>query len=280
MKQRVISSAVALVLLFIVLVFFNTYVFNVVVAAIIAMAIFELLHAEGCVKDWFLTAAACLYGGALPLIPQQWVLRVFPLLTLAYVAALFLVLLARHNDISALQIGFTFFISIVIPFSMATSVYMRDIYGAQEGLFYILVALSAAWISDTGGFFVGRAFGKHPLAPVISPKKTVEGSIGGILSCMVFMPLLGLIYQWGAQQFFGIVCSISYIPLILAAPLLSVCGMLGDLSASVIKRQSNIKDYGNIMPGHGGVVDRFDSVFFTAPTVFVLSRLVSLITVR
>lgn len=268
MKQRVISSCVALVILFVVLAFFDTLVFNAAIALIVAVALFELLHAEGCLKDRFLTAVCCLYGASVPFIHFGSALRVFPVVTFCYIAVLFSVLLRRHRDISALQIGFVFFVSILIPLSLTVSVYMRDQFGTPTALFYILMALGAGWLSDTGAFFVGRAFGRHKLAPVISPKKTVEGAIGGVVSATVFCLCMAALYQWAAGRFFGVVCEISYPLLAAVLPVLSVLGMLGDLSASVIKRQTHIKDYGNIMPGHGGVVDRFDSVFFTAPTLF------------
>lgn len=272
MKQRLISAGVGLILLEVVLYFFDTLVLNTAVALIVILGLYEVLHAAGCMKDKFLVVAACLYGGLIPFIPHHSAARIFPLVTFVYIAVLFLIMLARHNEISALQIGFTFFISTIIPFSLTVSIYMRDRMGEAAALYYILIALAGAWMSDTGAYFVGRAFGRHKLAPQISPKKTVEGAISGVVICTISLLLISAAFQWAAPGYFAQEVWINYPLLAVLAPVISVSGMLGDLSASVIKRQNHIKDFGNIMPGHGGVVDRFDSVFFTAPTVFMLTQ--------
>ena len=271
-----ISAIVALVILGAALALFNTYAFNIVVAAIVLLATFEFLHAEGCEKDHALTGAACLYAALIPLIPLRWVGSLFLPLSFLYIVALFLILLRHHERISALQVSFSFFISLLIPLSLTVSLYLRDRLGPATALFYILMALSIAWFSDTSAYFVGRACGKHKLSPLISPKKTVEGAVGGIVGGTACTLLMALCYQWAAGTFFGLTCEIRYGILALLLPLLSVAGILGDLSASVIKRQTGMKDYGNIMPGHGGVVDRFDSVFFTAPCLFFIVRYITL----
>lgn len=124
--------------------------------------------------------------------------------------------------------------------------------------------LVTAWSTDIAALFTGMMFGKHKLAPVISPKKTVEGAIGGfIISVLVS---LGLIYCY---QYFGgfrhAVVEINYIHAFIACVCCSVISVFGDLSFSIIKRHCNIKDFGKIMPGHGGVLDRFDSIIFVSP---------------
>ena len=121
-----------------------------------------------------------------------------------------------------------------------------------------------AWISDTGAYFAGTFFGKHKLCPEISPKKTVEGFFGGIVTDIVIMTVFSLIYSLVT----GV--HVHYWWLIFTAAVCSVISVLGDLSASILKRQQGLKDYGNIMPGHGGVMDRFDSVLFTVPAFYAL----------
>jgi phosphatidate cytidylyltransferase len=130
------------------------------------------------------------------------------------------------------------------------------------GMMYVILALCAAWISDTGAYFTGTFFGSRKLCPEISPKKTVEGFIGGIAADIVVMLLASLI--------FGLIAGVhvNFLWLMFTAAVCSVSGVLGDLSASLIKRQRGIKDFGNIMPGHGGVMDRFDSALFTIPVFF------------
>jgi len=124
-----------------------------------------------------------------------------------------------------------------------------------------------AFASDTGAYFVGINFGKHKMTPVLSPKKSIEGAIGGIASAAVvsavFVYLYNLLYN----------TNINIIIITIIGAVGSVFAQMGDLAASSIKRYVNIKDYGSIMPGHGGVMDRFDSVIFTAPAIYILINL-------
>ena len=181
-----------------------------------------------------------------------------------YVLALFSLLLATHNKLHIDQVAMGFMFSLLVPFSLTIFVYLRDRDGAVLGAFYALVILGSAWLSDTGAYFAGRTFGKHKLAPYISPKKTVEGFFGGIVTDIVIMTVFSLIYSLVT----GV--HVHYWWLIFTAAVCSVISVLGDLSASILKRQQGLKDYGNIMPGHGGVMDRFDSVLFTVPAFYAL----------
>ena len=128
-------------------------------------------------------------------------------------------------------------------------------------MFLLVLALLAAWGSDSGAYFVGVLCGKHKLCPEISPKKTVEGFVGGVVSCIVILELIALVYSFwivpGTQ--------VHWLLLAVLAAFSSVISVAGDLTFSLIKRHYGIKDYGNIMPGHGGALDRFDSVIFVAP---------------
>ena len=145
-----------------------------------------------------------------------------------------------------------------------------ETYG-YDAMFFILLILCFAWGGDTCAYFAGRAFGKHKLCPVVSPKKTVEGAIGGVLGTMVFGVLVTVIYSIAAdrmEEFTRSNIGVSmYVIIALLACVAAVLGIYGDLFASVVKRQCGIKDYGTIFPGHGGILDRFDSVMFIAPFV-------------
>ena len=136
----------------------------------------------------------------------------------------------------------------------------------ENGLAYVLLPMVISWMSDTGAYFTGSLFGKHKMAPVISPKKTWEGFFGGWAISVGCTALFGVLYQWIGQVQLEISPWQMAVLAVLLAPL-SVCG---DLLASKIKRQYNIKDYGNIMPGHGGVMDRFDSVILIAPILYMV----------
>lgn len=129
----------------------------------------------------------------------------------------------------------------------------------EDGEFIVWLIFLCSWGCDTCAYCAGRLFGKHKMAPILSPKKTVEGAVGGVIGA----GLLGLIYGLLTQ---GPV--IEYIIICLVGALIS---MVGDLAASAIKRNMEIKDYGHLIPGHGGILDRFDSVIFTAPIIYTLA---------
>lgn len=120
----------------------------------------------------------------------------------------------------------------------------------------VLMATVPVWGGDTAAYFAGKAFGRHPLAPAISPKKTVEGSVANLAACALIAIPLG---DWiGYPWWLGLICGV----------IAGVFGQLGDLFESYIKRKADIKDSGTLLPGHGGVLDRLDSILFTAPLVF------------
>lgn len=270
MKVRIISSAVGLVLLAVVLSFFNTIVLNVVLAIIAVIAVWELLHATGVTHNLFLTILGMVVAALIPFIPYHQVSKYLTLYALPYIGVLFVILLLTHRTTRIEHIAMTAVFSMAVPFAFSTAVYLRDIHGWLGGIFYILIALGGGWLSDSGAYFTGTLLGKHKLAPEISPKKTVEGAIGGVLTCALGYLLIAYLFEKGAHVY-GISLEVNYLSILILAPVASISGIIGDLSASIIKREYGIKDFGHIMPGHGGVMDRFDSVLFVLPLVYLLS---------
>ncbi len=132
--------------------------------------------------------------------------------------------------------------------------------GTKDSLYYLFILLAVSCVCDMGAYFIGVKWGKHKLSPVVSPKKTVEGALGGIICAVVAVIILMAVFSKTNRVW----------PTILFTVPLCILGMLGDLFASVIKRKSGIKDYGNLIPGHGGVLDRFDSTLFIAPFLYML----------
>ena len=141
--------------------------------------------------------------------------------------------------------------------------------GQALGMFHVWLVFISAWGCDTGAYFVGRTMGRHKLAPVLSPKKTVEGSIGGTVVATALGGLYGFILYNLDLLSFGYILIFA-----LVAFVCSIAGQIGDLTASAIKRSRGLEDYSNIMPGHGGILDRFDSIIFTAPLAFVILTLI------
>jgi phosphatidate cytidylyltransferase len=130
----------------------------------------------------------------------------------------------------------------------------------QSGAAWVYVVLAITWMQDTMAYFVGRTWGRHKMTPYLSPKKSWEGAVGGliasILTAMLAVPMLGLPIGYAAAALLGVVGGLA--------------GLGGDLAVSLIKRQINIKDIGTLIPGHGGILDRLDSMLFTAPVLYYM----------
>ena len=276
MKTRIITAAVGLGVLAVVLAFFDTFLFDLVLSAVCLIAIHEVFSAMGFgKKQWYLYAAAVPFTMLL-MLSSSGAARA-ALLAVGFLTVLFYnVVLITHDktlDFGKLS-GFIYF-SGVILFCFYSLIHLKrclpmNMYG-YDAIYFILLILCFAWGGDTCAYFAGRAFGKHKLCPVVSPKKTVEGAIGGVLGTMVFGVVATVIYSIAANRmeaFTRTNIGVSmYLIIALLACVAAVLGIYGDLFASVVKRQCGIKDYGTIFPGHGGILDRFDSVMFIAPFV-------------
>jgi CDP-diglyceride synthetase len=134
----------------------------------------------------------------------------------------------------------------------------------EDGIYLVWMIFISSWISDTFAYLTGVMIGKHKLAPVLSPKKSIEGSVGGIVGAALFGALFGAYMDstLGQEQYIVILTVVGGVG--------SIISQVGDLAASAIKRNYEIKDYGKLIPGHGGIMDRFDSVIFTAPITYFL----------
>jgi phosphatidate cytidylyltransferase len=167
---------------------------------------------------------------------------------------------ARHKSIDITDCAITIFGYVYVALALSTIYLLR-----QWGVYEVWLIFIAAWGCDTGAYAAGMTMGKHKLAPVLSPNKTIEGAIGGTALATLLGAAYGLIlYHIGImeQNFVLGYAAITFI--------CSIFAQIGDLSASAIKRQKDVKDYGNIIPGHGGVLDRFDSIIFAAPVAFAI----------
>lgn len=168
----------------------------------------------------------------------------------------------KGGEIKFAQIMAGLFGSIAIGYSF--SAFLR-LEAGGVGRAYLLLPFILSFACDTFAFFTGLTLGKHKLAPKVSPKKTVEGSVGGLLGNV----LCGLLFVWVMDRFFG-GSAIGYGLMALMALVCGIVAQIGDLSFSLIKREFGIKDYGHLFLAHGGVLDRFDSVLFVAPVVEII----------
>ncbi|MFA9381145.1 MAG: phosphatidate cytidylyltransferase [Acetanaerobacterium sp.] len=276
MKQRITTAVIALTILFIVTRFFETPVLNIVIGLLSALAIFELLNNTGYITDKFILSVCVVFSFFFPMLHFEWLNA-----HIIFVGTVFLVLLGfsyviGHEKLTLPNICTAFLVSLVVPVVFSVSIVIRDNF-FPDGLFYYMLVLGGGWLADSGAYFVGVFFGRHKLAPKISPQKTIEGAVGGIVTTVIGYLLVGLVYYLYCRSI-GDTIEISYLVLAISAPVCAVAGIMGDLFASVIKRQTGIKDYGNIFPGHGGVMDRFDSVLFVSPILYVIISLFPIIT--
>ena len=276
MKTRIITAVVGIVVLIGVLFTFDTLIFNLVITAITLIALHEIYAALGFEKQgWPLFGVLVPYTFLIMLSSYELCRRL--VMPASFLVVLFyaIYLVVRNGTISYQKAsGLAMFSGIVI-FCFYSFIRLKELLPVEEygydAVFFILLILCFAWGGDTCAYFAGRAFGKHKLCPVVSPKKTVEGAIGGVLGTMVFGVVATLVYSVAAdrmEEFTRTNIGVSlYVVIALLGCVAAVLGIYGDLFASVVKRQCGIKDYGTIFPGHGGVLDRFDSVMFIAPFV-------------
>lgn len=277
MKQRVISSLVGLVVLYFVVAFFDTIVLNIVISIISCLAVHELFEALRIRKHYILLTISMGMTIFLSFKNFPFAIKFAPLVMIIAILMFLIAAIKYHNDLKFEQMAMAMFFAFFPSLSFASAIYLRDNYGKAVGIYLVFLALGSAWFSDTGAYFSGMFFGKRKLAPVISPKKTVEGAIGGVITAVVLNLLLAKFIIFALKSN-GMTLSVNYLFVGILSPFISVIGILGDLMSSVIKRQNDVKDFGKIMPGHGGIMDRFDSVSFTLPVVFLLSEMIIIAT--
>ena len=288
MKERVIT-AVGIGIVGIPIILFSEFiVYPLFLGLLSAIAVWELLRVFALHKNYVISVPAYAISGILPVLAHDSIVstdsqREYLLIVAAILFAFLLYLAAvtvlqREHRLARLDegesedgiIGFgdaaSVFISVTyvtVSFtSMALTRYMTN------GAYIFGLVFVTAWMSDVFAYFTGRLLGKHKLAPRLSPKKTVEGSIGGIIFAVLGCLLYGLIIDSATDL------EAKYAVLALIGFVLSVISQIGDIWASLIKREHGIKDYSSMLPGHGGVMDRFDSILAIATVLMAISMLV------
>lgn len=261
MKTRILSAVILLPLLLVVVLALPPLVTAILFGAASSVAAYELLHTTGMVRNIRLVA----YSMAMAFFTSLWsYFGAQHLLSLLGILVFFLVLFGEmmlsHVKLTFDKVAYCLAAGLLVPYLLTSLVRIQMMVSGRH---YILIPFIIAFLSDTGAYFAGRAFGRHKLAPVISPKKTVEGMIGGILGAIVGMVVYTLVLQLVFPM------NVNYVYAVIYGAVGSVGAVFGDLCFSVIKRQTGIKDYGNLIPGHGGILDRFDSQSFAAPFTLI-----------
>lgn len=260
MKQRILTALIAAAF-FIPIVLIGGLPFTLLVYALAAIGLFEILR----LKDLTLFSIPgfiTLFSLFVFLMPNDWTLFLYDVTGYSKIDLVLVAILILLSYIVVMKNKFTFD---DVAFSVLGALYLGIgffyfIETRLAGIEYVIFALGLIWTTDSGAYFIGKKFGKKKLWPEISPNKTVEGFIGGIVTAIVFALIFQLISPF----------SISIIALITVTIIASVFGQLGDLVESALKRQYQVKDSGNLLPGHGGILDRFDSLLFVLPLLHFL----------
>ena len=274
MKQRILVAVVGVPLLLFVLVVAPDWATMALVCLLSIVGAHELLSAV-CggekARRWFGLAAMM---GVFSVLSVYFSQRRFAGVAVAVLAAMVVLLFVcavveygGEHPMTFENICTVLMAGVAIPMALGCLLHLRMLpYGGGM----VMMPLVAAFCSDSAALFAGMACGKHKLAPRVSPKKTVEGAVGGVLGGMLGMVIFRIIFHLVTLQQLHIGWCV------LIGLVGAVMGQLGDLSFSLVKRQYGIKDYGRLLPGHGGVLDRFDSVVFAAPAVWLIVSYVTL----
>lgn len=259
MLTRIITSVVALIIFFAIL-WAGVLPFQIAVGIVILIMLWESYNAM--TKSKALKAAG--YIGALMLMAGIYFAQI-PMALCMMIIVFMVCVVGMHGKLSYREVMAAGFMTAYVTLFMSVIPQMR----AEMGLGFMGFIFLCAWGSDTAAYFCGTFFGKHKLIPHVSPKKTIEGSVGALICVMLFCMLYTFIMERTGNPLAGITTDFKgYMKIGALGAIAAAVSQVGDLAASAIKRDAGIKDYGSIFPGHGGFMDRFDSVLFIAPVVY------------
>ncbi len=284
MLKRIITAAVCLAIFIPVLIFSGTaagkIIFISLLAALAVIGVYELAGCIGLRRKWLISIPSYIFTVlimvfVLYLPDKSWMIKVAFATAFLYIFVTFSVSMLSSGNVRMSQTAELVSVSgyIVMGFlciiltRYATSSHIDgDVRTIMGNYLYMLIFIGA-WATDAGAYFVGVSMGKHKLIPGVSPHKTVEGAIGGVLGCAVGYAIYGAVLSLAFNV------KVNWVALMILAVIIAVVDQFGDLIASYIKREQGIKDFGTIFPGHGGVLDRFDSIIAIAPVIYIFSML-------
>lgn len=267
MLKRIITSVVGVALFIPVLWFSDTYALVAIMAFLCLVGNFELMRCIGIYKNYAIAIPQYIIALITPVFSRlgrentAWI-KFIVFIQVIYILYLLSVAVFSHGKTKIHDITTTFAICTYINVGFSSIILLRDY--EEIGKYIFLLVFVGAWMTDIFAYFTGLAFGKHKLIPDVSPKKTIEGSVGGIIFCAFAYVIYAII----VNNNFSI--DVNIVAIGIFGVIISIVSQIGDLAASLIKREYGIKDYGKLFPGHGGVLDRFDSVLAVASVLMVL----------
>ncbi len=272
MAKRLITSVIAIAVFIPFLVYSHTAWFTGIIAFLSFVSAYEILKCTGFQKNIIVSVLSYAVAVLIPILSRitadesEFFAYAFVILFM-YLFAMLAVSVFEHKSVNLKDSAVAFVGCAYSTIGLSMILTIRDL---PQGKYIYLLIFLYAWISDSFAYFTGRAIGKHKLIPEVSPKKTVEGAVGGVIFTAVF----SVIYGYAVSSIFDI--SAGYITLVVIGVVAALVSQCGDLILSQLKRCYNIKDFGILFPGHGGVLDRFDSVIAVAPFIYFMSELIPL----
>lgn len=265
--KRYTTALIGFPIVALILIFGNKYLVDIAISIIAIMSLHEYFHSfkEDSKKDlrWIAYISA-LSIACIHLIPTEYALKIIAAIIPISILVLFAQVIITNMKYNIKDISITFFgICYIVIFLMYIPI-IRETVNGRITIWFIFLA---AWGTDVFAYLIGNKFGKHKFSK-ISPNKSIEGCIAGVIGSVILMVLYTII----CNKFFGM--NINYIYIIIVGIILSLVGQIGDFAASSIKRYTGIKDFSNLIPGHGGMLDRIDSVIFIAPFAYFLLMLI------
>lgn len=266
MVTRLISAGIGLVVMALVM-FTDQIVLTIAISIISSIAVWEALRAYDYKKYKVFIVVGVIVSVVMAwadYFPGEIVFVMIFAIIVEYVA----LMLKKHKEIETKDLFTVMFLTLIVPLIFSTLGYIRRM---EHGVYLVWLPFVSAWLTDSFAYFGGKFLGRHQLCPDISPKKTVEGAIigvmGAVLGYIVYAVMLNKIWEF----------EFNIIAFVVLAVVTSVLSQMGDLFASCMKRENDVKDFGNLMPGHGGVLDRFDSLMLTTPCIFIFLKIFILI---
>ena len=263
--SRWVSALLGAPLMILILALGNVYVIDIafsIIAAISLHEYFKSFKGKASPIIWIGYVVSALIA-FIHVIPIEKMIQILGVILPTTILIMFIQVIISNNKTTIKDISITIFgIFYIAVFLM----FIPLIRGNENGKLLIWYVFFAAWMTDTFAYLIGIKFGKHKFSQ-ISPKKSIEGCIAGIIGSTMIV----LIYTYVCNTYWGL--HMSYVYITIVAIILSIIGQIGDLAASSIKRYVEIKDYSNLIPGHGGMLDRIDSLMFIAPFAYMLLSL-------
>lgn len=263
MLKRSITAVCLVAFLVLICFFTNDLIFDITMAVFSLISVYEMIRCIGLHKNAWILITSCFLGAIMPVIPyftNENTIYIELSCCVMYMLIVFAIAVFSKGALDFPNASASFMSTFYISIAFSAIVLLRE----ESSYLYLLVFI-CPWISDMFAYLVGRFFGRHKLIPEVSPNKTVEGSIGGVVSSAIIFVVYGFIIK----TWFATSLNPSIYAMAISGAVISIISQVGDLIASMVKRQYGIKDYGRIFPGHGGVMDRFDSVLTAAPVLLL-----------